>query len=562
MRKHMKLVSLALVFMLGATSAAFSQQVRFAVNMEHMNLEPGDLVVVRGNKARLGNWNEQGELVLNQVRNSTIYGKRTRLNLENGEVLFKYVIKKADGTEIWEQTGNRVLDPQQTEPVWFSDRNTPGITQTFVNVSVRLDLSQHTMDGVAAQGVALMGMHAPLSFEPENGKTHMMQLADGIWETTVAFPFGTPHDVPFKFMFLNDDEWVWEWRAGHTNHVFWIDDSSTELTVSLVYDNERPGIIPIDYTEGAVDDYSAIISNLGETGTSSRYVYELAMEQLRAGNREAAQATYAEYKKAHPGGEEVDDFSYEMAYHIQRNEGTPAAEHYVDQEINNEPNAERKSYLRYLRGELALRNGEQTKARRLLRRALRDSEWDIANEYSQRAIIQSYLIDQQADSVGTGLAMLENLVERTHGQRRQQLARMLLQQYDQREMWREKETLLQRFMTEGTGRRQLRIRLELAKTYLKQGRQTEALGMLDSIEFYENVPRPLLLQVMKAKIPAYYELEMYNEVALSYQEYSQQWPEDPYVHRLGILNDKSLEQLGGIVTPEPQLDTTPDDGDE
>jgi len=560
MKISMKIFTFALVLVLAGADTVLSQEVRFAVNMEHLQLEPGDKVVVRGNRVRLGNWEEQGELVLNQVRNTPIYGKRVRLNLDNGDVLFKYVLKKADGTEIWEQTGNRVYDPQKTEAVWFSDRSTPGITQTFVNVVFRLDLTEHNMDGLKAEGVALMGMHEPLSFGPVQGKIMMIQVADGIWETQVAFPYGTPHDVPFKFMFMHEEEWIWEWRAGHTNHVFWIDDSNSQQTINLKYDLEKPGIIAEANTSGFVDDYQSIITNLGENGTNSRYVYEFAMEQLRSGDRQTAEATYAQYKNAHPGGEEVDDFKYEMAYHIQRNQSLSAAEQFIMNELDTETNSERISYLRYLRGELALRSGDHARARRLLRLAQRQSQWNIATEYSQRAIIQSYLIDQDKDSSGIGLEMLETLVERTRGQRRLQLSRMLLQQYDQREMWREKETLLQRFMSDGSGRRQLRIRMELAKTYMRQGRETEALGMLDTIEFYDSVPKQLLIQVNRAKIRAYYALEMYNEVARTYQIYRQTWPNDPYINRLALLNEKALEHLGGSFIPEPQLETLPDDG--
>ena len=177
--------------------------------MKHANIEAGDKVVVRGNRARLGNWTSDGELPLVQGKNPNIFQAGIRLNLQ-GQVLFKYVLIKKDGTEIWEQSGNRVYDPLLNEPVWFSDRSSPGISQTYVNVTVLLDLTQLTFDGLPVDRVALMGAHEPLSFDMVNGRTEMVQVSDGIWEAIVGFAYGTPHDVPFKFVWQYEGDWKWE----------------------------------------------------------------------------------------------------------------------------------------------------------------------------------------------------------------------------------------------------------------------------------------------------------------------------------------------------------------
>jgi|GEM_PF-4862830 len=556
MKTLFNILFVALIFgILHTTSAhAQSEQVRFAVNMEYANLDPGDQVVVRGNRARLGNWQAEGELLLSPAANNpSIYRGNVRLN-RSGEVLYKYVIKKADGTEIWEETGNRVLSSEQSTPDWFSDRSSPGISKTFVEVTFTLDLTQHTMDGFPAEGVALMGMHAPLGFDLETQRTEMTEVSQGIWQTTVYFPFGTPHDVPFKFAWYHEGEWRWEWKPGHTNHVFWIDDSSAGQSVSLAYDAQVPGVVAAEGSSGHVDEYAYIIQQLGERASRSRYGYALAIKRLKAGDRQGAEAAYQQYRAGHPGGEEIDDFDYEMAYHIQRKEGETAAQEFVEQKLATETTPERRSYLRYLRGELAMHAGDQKRARRLLKQALEQSDWELVGEYSRRALVQSYLQESSTDSVQRGVQLLRQFAANASPENRREYAVQLARAYQRAGMAEEQEEILNELATRGNARQQVKGKLQLANWYLQQRRYTEALGLMDAIEFGEALPARLELQLTRQRIRAYYQLDMYDELSASYQRYRTTWPEDAYRPRLQYLFEQASEKMGIGTFVEPTIE--------
>jgi hypothetical protein len=532
--------------------AAQTESITFAVNMEFANLDPGDQVVVRGNHAQLGNWEAEGELKLRHGNYPNVYRGNIRLN-HSKAILYKYVIKKADGTEIWEQSGNRHIEQSKTEPDLFSNRSSPGITQLFVNVTVQLDLTEHSMNGLPAEGVSLMGMHDPLGFDLENERTEMVQINDGIWQTTVSFPFGTPHDVPFKFAYNKEGDWIWEWRPGHSNHVFLIDDSGTEQTILLRYDIDLPGIVPVSTTEGFVDNYEYVIGQLGENGPHSRYGYELAMHQLKAGNRLDAVATYQAYRTGNPGGEEIDDFDYEMAYHILETQGTSAAESYVLNKLASETISERRSYLRYLQGELALNDGNDRKARRLFRQARQQSEWDLVTEYSQRALINSYLQDSSTDSVELGMRMLRRLTRQAQPEYRRNYEVQLARVYSQLGMMDEQENILNKLATNGNPRQQIRGKLKLADFYMDQGRYTESLGLFDAIEFSMVLPDEILVQISRYRIQGYFNLEMYAEVIDTYQLYADNWPNDVFKNRLELLYNEALDHLGTDEFLAPEL---------
>lgn len=543
----------------GQSLNAQTKQVRFAVNMEYANLEPGDRVVVRGNRAELGNWGDEGELILRpSPNNANIFGRRIRLNT-NKEVLYKYVLIKADGTEIWEQRGNRILNKNGEKIAWFSDRETPGISQTFVNVTFRLDLTDHSMDGLPAEGVALMGAHEPLSFDLENGKTEMNEISPGVWEVTIAFPFGTPHDLPFKFAWNHDGEWVWEWRPGHTNHVLWLDDEASEQTAALRYDIELPGVVAANNNTSKVDDYRFVIQQLGDKGPQSRYGYELAMEQLRSGQRRQAEVTYARYKKGHPGGEEIDDFDYQMAYYIERNESAEAAERYVEQKLKKEMIKERRSYLRYLKGELALRNGNSTKARKLLREAMQTSEWEMASEYSRQALVASYMSESDPDSVQRGIQYLRRYLVKANPKERRKLAERLVHAYERLDMFEEQESVLNELATRGNTRQQAKGKLELAKYYMKHSRYSEALDLMDAIESAHELPDHIKRTVIRNRIRAYAHLEMHNEVVATFEHYTQKWPEDVYRKRLLRLQKQAIKNGGTQAIEQPGMKVTHSD---
>ena len=537
---------LALTLLLTLSISLSAQTIPFSVNMEHIFLEAGDKVVVRGNIPELGNWEQAGELVLRKQGNQGIYSGSIKLDQPGQEpILYKFIILRRGGTEEWEQRGNRVFDSENTEPVWFDDRSTPGVQQTVVQVTFTLDLTRHSMNGLPTEGVALLGAHAPLSFDLENGRTEMTQINEGIWETTVTFPYGTPHDVPFKFAWKHQGEWMWEYRPGHTNHVFLIDDAGTEQTIQLVYDIQRLSVAAVAGTSGFVDDYDAVLASLPEQmRATSRYHYEKAMEQLRAGNAEAATATYATYKAGHPGGEEIDDFHYRMVYHIKNTQGSESARSYIEHQLSEETIPERRDYFGYMKGELALHEGNYTEARRQFRKVEAEGSWEIATEYASQALVHSYLTESNPDSILKGVTILEGKAARApQAESRKYLIR-LERAYRTADMPEQRKATLTELAMTGSPEQQVHYKIRLADAYLKESQASEALGLLDITEFESTLPNGLQAQLVRLKLSAYHELEMHQELATLYEEYTDQWPDDAYAKRLGKLNEEAHKKLG------------------
>lgn len=548
---------LFLTVLFGVNSAA-AQQYTFQVNMEHIQLGPGDKVAVRGNVAVLGNWEEEGQLMLRKEGNSQIYSA----NLDpskvlSANVLYKYVIIRRDGTEQWEERGNRVLNPTNSEPVWFNDRTTAGIQQTLVQVTVQLDLTEHSMNGYPAEAVAIMGAHAPLGWDMDTERTELTEISEGIWTTRVNFPFGTPHDVPFKFGWKHNDEWMWEWRAGHSNHVFLIDDSYTEQSIALRYDVDKPGVVPTDGTSGSVDDYDAVLARLGDKSGQSRYQYEKAMKLLEQGNLEEANQTYARYKTAHPGGEEIDDFAYRMVYALEKSQGYEAAQAYLKTQQQTETIPERKVYFTYLEGELALHAGKRNIARNAFNKVMQENKWDIATEYSQKAMVHSYLTEDEPDSIKKGVVLLEQEAARAPETEQRDYAVRLSRAYRAAGMKDKQEQALIKIATTGTEHQRATGKVELARTYMRNGKYTEALGFLDSVNEEFLVERDKL-QKTRLQIELYHELEMHNEVATLYEEYERNHPEDPFRKRLEAFKKNAEQKLGTDRINIPQNAASPD----
>lgn len=558
MKRFKNILTATLLLFLLAAVSLYAQPVTFSVNMEHTFLKAGDKVVVRGNIPGLGNWEAPGQLSLKKESNSSVYSAKLKLTGETvSPILYKFVILRQGGNEEWEERGNRVLDLQSTSTVWFDDRTSAGIQQTLVQVTVRLDLTQHSMDGVPAEGVALMGGRFPLSYELETGRKEMSEVSEGIWETTVVFPFGTPHDVPFKFAWKHEGEWMWEWRAGHTNHVFWIDDSSNEQTISLRYDPEKPGVVPVEGSSGNVDDYETIMARLGEQASNSRYMYERAMELLEAGNTEAATTKYAQYKARHQGGEEVDDFHYRMATRLSKEQGVEVARAYIKDRLSEEKIPERRAYYGYLEGEILMNAGRRSEARGHFRKVQEENQWDIATEYSQKALAHSYFLETEPDSIKKGIRLLEAQTALASQGKRRSYTEQLARAYQRAGMNEEYEQTMAQLATTGNATQQAKGTLQLAESYYKSGKYTEALGLLDAAEL-SGVPKGYELRHARLRIQAYAELEMYDELLALFKSYENTWPDDPFYKRFKKLAERASKYTNGSI-PEPGFVTTPND---
>ncbi len=555
LKNTLTLLFIAVLTYTGATA----QTINFAVDMQYAWLEPGDKVVVRGNIPELGTWTEEGELQLRKERGGDVFkGQLSLSSLPAEPVLYKFVILRSGGIEEWEQRGNRIADPTSTETLWFDDRDAPGIQQTVVQVTFRLDLSDHTMNGEPATEVALMGGRAPLSFDLETGRTAMTEVSEGIWEASVGFPYGTAHDVPFKFAWTLDEEWIWEWRSGHTNHVFLIDDTGADQVVSLVYDVAKPGIVPVAGTPGSVDDYDAVVAFMGNRGQGSRYQYERAMELMNTGQIEAAQTQYNAYKAAHPGVVEIDDFHYEMADYISKSQSLEAANTYIDVQLDSETDPIRRNYYGYLRGELAMNAGRKAEARKQFRRLVQADDEDMAGRYARKALAYSYL-SGDADTVRKAIPHFRKLIANAPPSERRQLSRNLARAYGRVGLEERRDSIMIRLTTTGNPGQRGRATLELAREYQHRGMHTEALGLLDAAEFTARVPKGLRAEAARLRIQAYHQLEMHEELVALYDQFEQEWPENAHVKRLSKLAEDARKKVPTPVLEESGFETaTPD----
>ena len=552
---QVKKMTLLLLIIFSVIPAAKAQQarVRFVVNAEHVHLEPDDEIVVRGNRPELGNWGADGELVLRpREDSSTVYRGGVRMDT-TGQILYKFVVKRGDGSEEWELRGNRELDPIETKRVWFDDRRTAGIQQTLLSLTVRLDLSEHGMDGERAEGVALMGMYAPLSFDLEAGRVEMTQVEEGIWQATVNFPHGTPRDVPFKFAWLHEGEWIWEWRPGHTNHVMWLDDTQPVQNIDLKFDLFGGGVLPTN-GKGYVDDYAAIIELLGERGGRSRYGYELAMQQLSAGELELARKTYRRYQNTHPGGEEIDDFHYQMAHKLRQSEGLQRALIYIDRRIEEETIPERKEYYGYLKGELALHEGDYAGAREAFKEVQATSSWELPREYSRQGLVQAYL--SEPDSVYRAVELLEGYEEQVPEGKKQGYQRQLARVYRQAGMEDKEIAILEQMSGQAGGRANVSARLRLSNKYYEQGRFEQALELLEGLDMEtQSLSEKQQVQRSRYQIRLYRELAMNERLLTQIEEHEQRWPEDAWSRRISKWKrqlDKERESKGGQVEEQNQ----------
>ena len=127
---------------------------------------------------------------------------------------------------------------------------------------------------------------------------------------------------------------------------------------------------------------------------------------------------------------------------------------------------------------------------------------------------------------------------------------------DVKGMVEEQERVLNELATRGNVRQQVKGKLDLARFYINEGRYTEALGLIDAVEFSASLPDPIQLQVTRHRIHAYFNLEMYQQVVSTYQDYATQWPKDAYRSQLLKLYDQSKEQLGQDLFVEPEMKST------
>ncbi|MEO1023290.1 MAG: CBM20 domain-containing protein [Bacteroidota bacterium] len=539
---------LAMILLISGGQQVWGQTLSFAVDMQYAYLQPGDRVVVRGNITELGNWTAEGELVLTPQSGSKVFtGQLDPQTNPPAPIWYKYVILRTNGAEEWEERGNRVYTAAgraSQVPVWFNDRQTPGIRQTVTQVLFTLDVTGFGGMDSELEAVALMGGRAPLSFELEQGRKSMTQTGEHKWEVSVNFPAGTQPDIPFKFVFQRDGEWQWEWRPGHTNHVVWLEDIAGPQTVSMRYDLDQVAFVPTSATMALVDDYQGVMKRLGDISQATRYGYASAMQALEAGELAEARSRYRAYRAEHAGGEEIDDFEYRYAYKLWEGQGLSAALAHIDKVEQTEQQPKRLQYLEYLKGELNLHAGNREQARyHFMQAQAHPANWDMVMTYSRQAVMETYLQSSSPDSVRKGIRMMERRLQEpsaTNMNRRKLLLR-LERAYAQADMSEKQQKALRKLSSSGTRKQQVRGALKLAEQQLRHNQPEEALLTLETIATLDDFSEWYQRQYTRLQLTGYYQTEQYIPYTDLYEIYLQRWPEDAYARRLAKWNTYALQ---------------------
>lgn len=532
------LLSLVLwAVMLPIHAVQAQHQVTFSLHTEHAHVGPGDQVVVRGSIPELGDWGNNLLVLSADASQPGLYSGTVRLprTYQGRQILYKYVIIRSRGLDEWETRGNRkfTLNPGKTElpAVYFDDRTTPGTRQTLLQVTFQVDLGEFYLDGHPVEALALAGGRSPLSFEQAK-RVELSPAGNGIWQTTVSFPYGTQKDVPFKFMYRHNGVWEWEWSPGYTTHALWLDDRSASQLVQLTYNPEAGRIEPVPGSSGHIDDYDFIMAQLGSQAATSPYGYNQAIELLKQNRFEQAGKVYQVYRQNRPGKEQVDDFHYTYAARLADAQGVEQAIAYINRQQPSEPYPERKAYYEYLKGELLVNANQPRQARAHFNTVLREfAGQGKAEDYSRQGLVSAWL---QQDSTARAIEVMHTYLANdelsTPGQRRG-LLRQLAGAYERTGQTREQEQTLRELSRTGTPAQQTQSLLRLAAHHHRQGDFTQALKLLDSIDA-SGLPAPSQVRHSLQRIEVLYAQGSKDELLQAIAGFEAAWPSSRYQPRL------------------------------
>ncbi|WP_083909920.1 carbohydrate-binding module family 20 domain-containing protein [Gracilimonas tropica] len=482
-------------FSIGTFSAQAQTEINFSVNLKYADYQQGDKIVVRGSIPLLGNWTEDGQLVLSQFsKNESIFEGTLEIPDNELEAQYKFLILKGDGTEIWEDRANRSLlglVNSGPETVYFSGRNDPGLTSTLTQVTFSLDASDMKFNGDDPEGIALMGNRGELSFGLNERKV-MQEVRPGVWSTTVMLPYGTIRDLEFKFAWLLEDKWEWEYIPGHANHIALLEMDVPDQQISMKYDPASGKIIPTEDLK-SIDNYTVVQEHLGETFWATNYAYGLAMKELNDNNLDQAIKTYQKYKAVNTYDSGIDDFHFHYAKHISQRDGTEAAIEFIEAKQNEEGITDsRNSYFEYLKGELWLNSGKNSKAREYFRNVMANYEGEttLAGTYSEEALTISYLYDSDEDSIRVGIQQAQQKIykdsTKAYGWLNQiaNAHKRLNDHFDyEQTLWRMSQT--------GTPNERSKAAIKLARKQAKERRYEEAWSTINDIDSLQVSPKVL-----------------------------------------------------------------------
>jgi len=365
--------------------AAGAQQVPVEVAVPERVMAPGDLVEIRGTYSEPHTWD--GGLALTRS-DAGIW--KLQLDPQNIPFEYKYVIVRTDGQLEWESGSNRQYDGERA----ISDeiRGFGGeVLEGAVAVEFSLDLEELNVNGRPVEKAAVMGERGSLSWELPEGATMMQSDENGRWSVTVTFPEGMPVDVPFKFAWQADGVWHWEPLPGHIDHLLLIDPKATGVMAAWRYNPESGKVEPSGGFGASLDDYQAAAHTYGET---RRYGYMMAIELLEAGDALQARRVYDEHR-SHYDPVEIDDFDFMWALHLAENGQAEQALEFIDRKSSEESIRWRKSYFKYLKGEVLMKQNRPEEARQAFSSVLSEvSDYELAERnlgYARMGMALSYM---------------------------------------------------------------------------------------------------------------------------------------------------------------------------
>jgi tetratricopeptide (TPR) repeat protein len=385
MRSFLVLASLILL-----VSRLEAQSLELKVVVPKGVLHNGDQLQVRG-EGIPGGW-ESGTVMT--LHRDGIH----KVSVSNPVKAYKYTVVRSDGTVVWEPGYDRV----------FSDaidtlRGFEGPLLTGPTVLVfELDLTGLSIHGYPPDSVRIYGPSKPLDWGfPGNGLFLSDFQVPGVWNRVVTLYAGSPVDVAFKFGWLAEGVWHWEYLPGHINHVAVMDPDSRHVRLQLRYDPQTAHVVAVAAEGAVLNDYHKAYSIY--SGTRS-YGYDLAITRLLRGELSSARATYEAFQRGFNGPVEVDDFDYLWAHQLADQGNLEAALAYSAQKGTEEKDPHRRAYFEYLQGELLANDGQHVRARTHLRRALAmpaasEDPIQMIQGYALMALGAGYLDEESPDSM-------------------------------------------------------------------------------------------------------------------------------------------------------------------
>ena len=241
--------------------------------------------------------------------------------------------------------------------------NTIPTLESALDVLIELDLRDAFFNGARPEAVGVLGSQAPLGNNLESG---LLQLTDPdgdrVWTASVRFKAGQDAHIGFRFAFLIEDRWIKEAMPGDSRHAALLDDSDETQRIAMVY-SPLEGVQPGANSKGLVDDYGAIVEQLGASGPASPYVYYQATGLLKAGDLPAAAVAYNTFKQHQPEEVESDEYPFLYTQVLETQANINAALAFARNEERAETSEARKARLAILIAQIHRRNGDFAAAR-------------------------------------------------------------------------------------------------------------------------------------------------------------------------------------------------------